>query len=59
MAREGRPAGSTMTIVYYLYKHAFSDGQMGYASTIGTFLFALIMVVTGVQLGLQKRWVHT
>lgn len=59
MAREGRPAGSTMTIVYYLYKHAFDRGEMGYASTIGTFLFALILVVTGIQLALQKRWVHT
>lgn len=61
MARDGRPAGSTMTIVYYLYKHAFVSGwsEMGYASTIGTFLFGMILVVTLIQLALQKRWVHT
>jgi multiple sugar transport system permease protein len=58
MARDGRPAGSTMTIVYYLYKHAFQRLEMGYASTIGTFLFGMILVVTLAQIALQKRWVH-
>lgn len=58
MAREGRPADSTLTIVYYLYRHAFQFLEMGYASVVGTALFAIILGVTLVQLGLQKRWVH-
>ncbi|MBI1290843.1 ABC transporter permease subunit [bacterium] len=58
MAREGRPADSTLTIVYYLYRHAFQYLEMGYASTIGTALFAIILAVTLVQLYGQKRWVH-
>lgn len=58
MARDGRPANSTLTVVYHLYKHAFQFLEMGYASVVGTALFAIIMVVTVIQLGLQKRWVH-
>lgn len=58
MARDGRPANSTLTVVYYLYKHAFQFLEMGYASVVGTALFAIIMVVTVIQLGLQRRWVH-
>lgn len=57
MARDGRPANSTLTIVYYLYNNAFRYLDMGYACTIGMALFVLIGVVTGVQLVLQRRWV--
>lgn len=56
MARDGRPADSTMTIVYYLYKSAFTNGEMGYASTIGTMLFLIIFVVIVAQLYIQRLW---
>ncbi|MGF1573643.1 MAG: hypothetical protein ACFCU1_11310 [Sumerlaeia bacterium] len=56
MARDGRPADSTMTIVYYLYKSAFTNGEMGYASTIGTMLFLLIFLVILGQLAVQRFW---
>lgn len=59
MARDGRPANSTLTIVYHLYNHAFQYLEMGYASTIGTALFLMIMIVTVANLWAQKRWVHT
>lgn len=59
MARDGRPAYSTLTLVYYLYNNAFRYLDMGYASTIGLALFVLVGFVTGLQLVLQKRWVHT
>ncbi len=58
MARDGRPADSTLTTVYYLYKHAFQYLEMGYASVIGTTLFLIILAITLVQLAMQKRWVH-
>jgi len=58
MARDGRPANSTLTLVYYLYNHAFRYLNMGYACTIGMALFVLIGAVTGIQLVLQKKWVH-
>ena len=42
----GGPAGSTTTIEYYLYQTAFMKFNMGYASAIAWFLFAVILVLT-------------
>lgn len=42
----GGPAGSTMTIEYYLYQTAFEKFNMGYASAIAWFLFAVILLLT-------------
>ena len=42
----GGPAGSTTTIEYYLYQTAFEKFNMGYASAIAWFLFAVILVIT-------------
>lgn len=42
----GGPAGSTTTVEYYLYQTAFEKFNMGYASAIAWFLFAVIFVMT-------------
>jgi ABC-type sugar transport system permease subunit len=42
----GGPAGSTTTVEYYLYQTAFEKFNMGYASAIAWFLFAVILVLT-------------
>lgn len=42
----GGPAGSTTTVEYYLYQTAFQKFNMGYASAIAWFLFAIILVIT-------------
>jgi len=42
----GGPAGSTTTIEYYLYQTAFEKFNMGYASAIAWFLFAVILILT-------------
>lgn len=42
----GGPAGSTTTIEYYLYQIGFEKFNMGYASAIAWFLFAVIFVLT-------------
>lgn len=42
----GGPAGSTTTIEYYLFQTAFEKFNMGYASAIAWFLFAVIFVLT-------------
>ena len=52
---EGGPAGATTVIVERVVKHAFSYGEMGYAAAISWVLFALVFVVTAVQLVLQRR----
>lgn len=45
-------------IVTEVVRNAFSYSRMGYASAMSWVLFALIFVITFVQLRLQKRWVH-
>lgn len=42
----GGPAGSTTTIEYYLYQTAFQNFNMGYASAIAWFMFAVVFVLT-------------
>ena len=52
------PANSMLTIVFYLYQEGFGTFRMGYASALAWLLFALIMVITIIQFGASKRWVH-
>lgn len=42
----GGPAGSTKTVEYCLYQTAFEKFNMGYASAVAWFLFAIILIVT-------------
>lgn len=52
----GGPAGSTTTIVYYIYNNAFQWFKMGYASSISWFLFLMMLIATLVQWKtLQKK----
>lgn len=37
---------------------AFRDLNMGFASALAWILFVIIMIVTGIQLWLSKRWVY-
>jgi multiple sugar transport system permease protein len=54
----GGPGVSTTTLVLYTYQNGFAYFHMGYAATVSTTLFLLIMAVTLGQFFLQKRWVH-
>ena len=54
---QGGPAGSSSVVVQQIVQNAFSYGRMGYAAAMSWALFAVILVVTAVQLRLQKRWV--
>ena len=46
---QGGPGTSTYTLVYYIYKQAFSYYNMGYASAVAMILFLLLLCVTVVQ----------
>lgn len=52
------PADSTLTIMGYIYERAFTSFEMGYAAALSAFLIVIILVVTVIQLRLQRRWVH-
>ena len=55
---QGGPAYATMTIAYYIFLQAFQWFHMGIASALSFVLFLAVMVVTAIQFGLQRRWVH-
>ena len=42
----GGPAGTTTTLVYYIYTKAFEEFQIGYASAVALVLFVIIFTVT-------------
>ena len=41
-----------------VYRQAFQDLHMGYASAMAWVLFVVILSLTAVQFGLSKRWVY-
>lgn len=51
----GGPGYSTTVIVQYIYQKAFVEGDMGYASAIGTVFFLMIMSLTALQLRLGRE----
>jgi multiple sugar transport system permease protein len=55
---QGGPENSTLFYVYHLFNNAFRYGQMGYASAMAWVLFAIVLVLTVIQMKLSKRWVH-
>ena len=54
----GDPLQATLSIVYYIYQNAFNYQKMGTAAAISWVLFGIILMVTIIQLQLQKRWVY-
>ena len=54
----GGPAGSTTSLVLYLYDNAFRYGEMGYASTLAWVIFALTVALAVVIFRTSKRWVN-
>ena len=51
----GGPLNSTLSIVLYMYKEAFSFFKMGYAATIGFALALIIFSVTLIQRQLIEK----
>lgn len=54
---QGGPGGSTMVVIYYMYKRAFDFFEMGYAGTITWMFFLMVFTVTMIQWIGQKKWV--
>lgn len=55
---QGGPNNATMFYMLNLYNSGFKSLKMGYASALAWILFAIILVVTILQLVLSKRWVY-
>lgn len=54
----GGPLGSTKVLVFYVYEYAFKFFEMGYAAAISYFLFALLFVLTMIQIKYMKSKVY-
>lgn len=54
----GGVGGSATTLTYFLYRTAFTQSQFGYASAVALVLFLIILLVTVVQLLMQRYWVY-
>jgi multiple sugar transport system permease protein len=54
----GGPVNSTTTIVYYIYRNAFRNFKMGYASSQAIILFLIIMFLTLISWRSQEKWVY-
>jgi multiple sugar transport system permease protein len=55
---EGGPGDATLSIVMHLYETGFRSFEMGYASAQAVVIFVTIMVVTLIQMGASRYWVH-
>jgi multiple sugar transport system permease protein len=55
---QGGPGNATMTLVYQIFLNGFTYLRMGYASAMSFILFAILFVITIVQVRIQTRWVH-
>lgn len=54
----GGPDGSSQVVVGQIYDLTFRYGRAGEASALSWMLFALILLITAVQIRGQRRWVH-
>lgn len=55
---QGGPAGSTRTLLYLYYQMAFQQFNMGQAAALAIVLVAMTAVISFIQFGLSKLWVH-
>lgn len=51
----GGPANTTRPLIQYIYETAFVKGNMGYAAAMSYVLFIILVIVSIVQLVLQRR----
>ncbi|MBX3030414.1 MAG: sugar ABC transporter permease [Chloroflexi bacterium] len=55
---QGGPGDSSRTVVQFIYDTAFQGFEMGYASAIAVTLMVLLVVLTGIQFLIARRWTH-
>ena len=55
---DGGPKNSTLFFNFYLWKKAFKDFEMGYASALAWVLFIIIMILTLIVFRSSAMWVY-
>lgn len=56
---KGGPLYSSLTFVLYIYRRAFDNFQMGYASALSMILFIVILVLTIAIFRTSNKWVYS
>lgn len=51
----GGPENGTLVLAFYIYEQAFKFFDIGYASALAMIMFAIVMVLTVVQLALRRK----
>ncbi len=54
----GGPGNATKPLVMFIWEQGFTFGDLGLAAAAAWILFAIIIVITGVQFAAQRKWVH-
>jgi ABC-type sugar transport system permease subunit len=54
MTPNGGPLFSTETLVTYIYRQGITNFNLSYATSIGIFLFVVVLVLTVIQLRLTR-----
>lgn len=54
----GGPGNASLMLVLYIYRNAFQNFKMGYASVLAWVLFCIVLVLTLLQFVLSRRWVY-
>lgn len=49
---------NSQSLAYLFYKHSFILNDKGYGSAIVMFLLIIILIITAIQMKLQKKWVN-
>lgn len=55
---KGGPANSTNMLVYYIYQYGLRFWDMGYAATLTTVLFVVLLLITVFAFGVVNRRIH-
>jgi len=54
----GGPGTASLMLVLYIYRNAFQNFSMGYASLLAWILFCVVLVLTLVQFVVSRTWVY-
>ena len=57
LTANGGPEESTYFVAYYLWRSTFRFNQIGYGAAMSWVLLIIILILTGIQFWLAKRWV--
>ncbi|MFI3175970.1 MAG: sugar ABC transporter permease [Eubacteriales bacterium] len=49
---------NTQSLVYLFYRYTFTEKNTGYGATVAVVLLIITLMITAMQLKMQKKWVH-